>query len=274
MLGYSGGLMNRAMASGVAERPQRGCMRVVVLEPSEENRNVLTRELDQLQGFALVGQSSNWDECLVLLRALVPELLIAPTSFALRNPMDVTGDVAFPVFVGLGSRECLPANDCVFETVNIPLDPNAVRTAMERARTEIYRRKLDDLSVLLRRYMEYSRGLHRVLTGVHLEDGRTTDIPAEQVMFMAADGNYIRLHTGSDVHEIRETMSEMTSKLDPAQFARVHRSFIVNRAHVTTVLRKDGAATSVLLTNGTEIPVGPNYRSEVDGFEHYSRLSA
>ena len=82
MLGYSGGLMNRAMASGVAERPQRGCMRVVVLEPSEENRNVLTRELDQLQGFALVGQSSNWDECLVLLRALVPELLIAPTSFA------------------------------------------------------------------------------------------------------------------------------------------------------------------------------------------------
>jgi DNA-binding LytR/AlgR family response regulator len=158
--------------------------------------------------------------------------------------------------------------------VSIPLDPNAVRTAMERARTEIYRRKLDELSVLLRRYMEYSRGLHRVLTAVHLEDGRTSDIPAEQVMFMAADGNYIRLHTGSDVHEIRETMSGMTSKLDPAQFARVHRSFIVNRAHVTTVLRKDGAVTSVLLTNGTEIPVGPNYRSEVDGLEHYSLLSA
>jgi hypothetical protein len=266
--------MNRAMASSPAERPQRGFMRVVVLEPSEENRNVLTRELDQLEGFALVGQSSNGDECLVLLRALVPELLIAPTSFAFRNSMEVTGDVAFPVFVGLGSRECFPPNDCVFETVNIPLDPNAVRTAMERARTEIYRRKLDELSVLLRRYMEYSRGLHRVLTAVHLEDGRTSDIPAEQVMFMAADGNYIRLHTGSDVHEIRETMSGMTSKLDPAQFARVHRSFIVNRAHVTTVLRKDGAVTSVLLTNGTEIPVGPNYRSEVDGFEHYSLLSA
>ena len=106
--------MNRAMASSVAERPQRGCMRVVVLEPSEENRNVLRRELDQVQGFALVGQSSNWDECLVLLRSLVPELLIAPTSFALRNSMDIAGDVAFPVFVGLGSRECFPANDSVF----------------------------------------------------------------------------------------------------------------------------------------------------------------
>ena len=249
-------------------------MRVVVLEPSSENRSVLQRELAHLPGFSLVGESSTWDECVVLLRAHVPELLIARTSVARRNSMDIASDAAFPVFVGLGNKECHPADDCVFETVEIPLDPDAVRTAMERARTEIYRRKLDGLSVLLRRYMDYSRGLHRVLTAVHVEDGRTSDIPAEHVMFMAADGNYIRLHTGSDVHEIRETMSGMTSKLDPAQFARVHRSFIVNRAHVMSVLRRDGAATSVLLTNGTEIPVGPNYRAEIDSFESYSRLSA
>lgn len=93
-------------------------------------------------------------------------------------------------------------------------------------------------------------------------------------MFMAADGNYVRLHTGADVHEIRDTMSSMTSKLDPAQFARVHRSFIVNRAHVTSVLRKEGAAMAVLLSNGTEIPVGPNYRAEVNSFESYNQLSA
>jgi hypothetical protein len=239
-----------------------------------ENRTLLQRELNQLHGFSLVGESSNWDECVALLRTHVPELLIARTSFANRNSTEVGDDAAFPVFVGLGNREWHGADDYVFETVNIPLDANAVRTAMERARTEIYRRKLDGLSVLLRRYMDYSRGLHRVLTAVHVENGRTSDIPAEHVIFMAADGNYIRLHTSSDVHEIRETMSGMTSKLDPAQFIRVHRSFIVNRSHVTNVLRKDGTATSVLLTNGTEIPVGPNYRSEADGFETYSRLSA
>jgi hypothetical protein len=249
-------------------------MRVVILEPSGENRSVLQRELNQVQGFSLVGESSTWDECVALLRAHVPELLIARSSFAHPSSMDFAGDATFPVFVGLGNRECHEAGDCIFETVTVPLDPNAVRAAMERARTEIYRRKLDGLAVLLRRYMDYSRGLHRVLTAVHVEDGRTSDIPAEHVMFMAADGNYIRLHTSSDVHEIRETMSGMTSKLDPAQFARVHRSFIVNRAHVTGVLRKDGAAMSIVLANGTEIPVGPNFRSEVDSFENYSRLSA
>jgi len=69
-------------------------------------------------------------------------------------------------------------------------------------------------------------------------------------------------------------MSGMTSKLDPEQFARVHRSFIVNRAYVTAVLRKEGAAMAVLLSNGIEIPVGPNYRAEVDSYGSYNRLSA
>jgi len=266
--------MERVVPTCLARESQRGFMRVVVLEPSAENRNVLQRELDQVHGFSLVGESSTWDECLSLLRAHVPELLIARTSCAYRRSMDAAAEAEFPVFLGLGNQESRMTDDCVFETVNIPLDPKAVRMAMERARTEIYRRKLDGLSILLRRYMDYSRGMQRVLSAVRVGDGHASDIPAEQVMFMAADGNYIRLHTGSEVHEIRETMSGMTSKLDPLQFARVHRSFIVNRAQVTRVLRRDGAAISVLLANGTEIPVGPNYRSEADSFESYARLSA
>src|SRR5215472_8346160 len=135
MLGYSGGLMNCAVPTCVTREPQRGCMRVVVLEPSAENRKVLQRELNQLHGFVLVGESSTWDECVMLVTTHVPELLIAPSSFARRSAMDIGGDAAFPVLVGLGNKESLPPDNRVFETVDLPLDPNAVRTAMERART-------------------------------------------------------------------------------------------------------------------------------------------
>lgn len=146
---------------------------------------------------------------------------------------------------------------------------------MERARAEIYRRKLDELSELLQKYMTFSRGIQRYLTSVRIEDSGTPEIPAEQVLFMAADRNYVRVHTQAEVYELRDTMSGMTSKLDPAQFARVHRSFIVNRSYVRRVLRKDAIAICVLLINGAEIPVGPNYREEVDSFETLdNRLSA
>ena len=266
--------MGSAQATYVMRRPQpnRGGMRVVVLEPNADYRDKLQRGLDELTGFQLVGESSTWEECLSLLETHLPELLIARTNCAPPNSLDSAGDSEFPVVVGLRTKDGV-ALACAFETIDLPFDPGSVRSVMERVCTEIYRRKLDELSTLLRRYMDFSHGLHRFLTAVRVDDGGSSEVPAEKVMFVAADGNYVRLHTGADVHEIRETMSGMTSKLDPAQFARVHRSFIVNRAHVTSILRKEGAAMAVLLSNGIEIPVGPNYRAEVDSFGSYRELS-
>lgn len=248
-------------------------MRIVVLEPNADYRDKLHRGLCELAGFHLIGEAGTWTECRSLLEAHLPELLIVRTDCVPSGSRDIQGGAKFPVVLGLRARDGT-AYASAFETIELPFDITDLRSAIERARTEIYRRKLDEISNLLSRYMESSPSLHRFLTSVRVDDGGNAEIPAENVVFMAADGNYVRLHTDVDIHEVRETMSGMTSKLDPAHFARVHRSFIVNRAHVTCVLRKEGAAIAVLLSNGIEIPVGPNYRSEVNGLESYSRLSA
>ena len=269
--------MGSSQSTNLVPLPQRqpGGMRVVIFEPNAENRGFLQRGLDELAGFHLVGESVTWDECIALLDIHLPELLITRTTAALPISPGFVSETAFPVIVGLRTQACREALDCAFETVDIPLDHGSLRATMERARTEIYRRKLDELSELLQKYMNFSRGVQRYLTSVRIEDSGTPEIPAEHVMFMAADGNYVRVHTHANVYELRDTMSGMTAKLDPAQFARVHRSFIVNRSCVRSVLRKDATAICVLLTNGAEIPVGPNYRAEVGSFETLdSRLSA
>jgi two-component system LytT family response regulator len=255
--------------------PHRGGIRVVILEPSPETRGMLQAGLDELKGFDLVGASETWTDCMALLNAYVPELLIARVGLMPAVFVETSGDAVFPVTVGLRRKDSSGAAEGGFETLDIPLSRQSLQAAMERVRTEICRRKLDELSTLLQQYMNFSRGIQRYLTSVAVDDSGTRQIPAERVTFMAAYGNYVRVHTGADVHEIRDTMSGMTSKLDPAQFSRVHRSFIVNRAHVTSVRRKEGAAICVLLSNGTEIPVGPNYRTEVDSFDAMGkRLSA
>ena len=256
------------------QQQERG-MRVVILEPDTDSRAMLRRCLNESPGFRLVGESVTWDECVALLNLYLPELLITRSSFAPVNLDTLFANSRFPVTLGLKRKDSSGAVDGGFETIGIPLDSQVVRDALQRVQTEIYRRKLDELSGLLQQYISFSPGIPRYLTSVAVEDGATPEIPAERVIFMAADGNYVRIHTDADVHEIRDTMTGMTSNLDPAQFARIHRSFIVNRAYVTSVLRKEGAAMCVLLTNGVEIPVGPNYRTEVDTFETVGkRLSA
>jgi len=261
------------MHLGREMEPQHGTMRVVVFEPNADNREGLLRGVDEVTGFHVVGESGSWDDCRWLVDAYFPELLIARTHIGQSGPKNSAGNITFPVVLGLRTKDDENL-DCGFEVIDLPLNPKLLRAAMERVRTEIYRRKLDEISDLLRSYVNFSRGFHRYLTAIRVEDGESTEMRAENVMFMAADGNHVRLHTGTAVHEIRETMSGMTSKLDPEQFARVHRSFIVNRAYVTGVLHKEGAAMAVLLSNGIEIPVGPNYRAEVDSYGSYNLLSA
>lgn len=268
--------MDSAQATQLEREPrhERG-MRVVMLEPDTDSRVILRRCLNELPGFRLVGESVTWDECVALMNLYLPELLIARSSFAPASLDKLFASSRFPVTLGLRRKDSSGGVDGGFEIIGIPLDSQVVRDALERAQTEIYCRKLNELSGLLQRYISFSPGIPRYLTSVVVENGATSEIPAERVIFMAADGNYVRIHTDADVHEIRDTMTGMTSNLDPAKFARIHRSFIVNRAYVTSVLRKDGTAMCVLLTNGVEIPVGPNYRTEVDTFETAGkRLSA
>jgi len=251
----------------VGTQPNIGCMRVVILDPVAETRDALQQALNELPGFVLVGKSRTWIECESLLDLYLPELLITRVDSASPEFSEAAVHATFPVVLGLRAAGCNGGHHSMFETMDLPLDAKLVSMTIERVRTEIYRRKLDELSSLMQRYMHFSRGLPQYLSSLHVEGAGESEIPAERVMFIAAYGNYVHVHTGANVHEIRDTLSGMRSRLDPSQFARVHRSFVVNRSHVRSVVRKEGAAMGVLLSNGTEIPVGPNYRAEVDGFE-------
>src|SRR6516225_6315875 len=97
---FDGGNMGRAAPTYAAREPQRGCMRVVVLEPNAESRDVVRRELADLRGFTLVGEADAWDDCSALVRAHLPELLIARTAVADQSSIEATDDAAFPVVVG------------------------------------------------------------------------------------------------------------------------------------------------------------------------------
>jgi two-component system LytT family response regulator len=58
--------------------------------------------------------------------------------------------------------------------------------------------------------------------------GRVFFVRAEDIDWVEASGNYVKIHTKSDAHLLRESMKNMEGKLDPRIFVRIHRSAIVN----------------------------------------------
>jgi two-component system LytT family response regulator len=58
--------------------------------------------------------------------------------------------------------------------------------------------------------------------------GKLHFVRADEVDWIDAQGNYVRLHVGGKAHLVRETMKGVEARLDPSRFFRVHRSAIVN----------------------------------------------
>ena len=54
---------------------------------------------------------------------------------------------------------------------------------------------------------------------------------AEEIDWIEAAGNYLKIHAGAETHLHRETMNTMQERLGTDHFARIHRSTIVNLVH-------------------------------------------
>jgi len=75
-------------------------------------------------------------------------------------------------------------------------------------------------------------------------------VSVDDIEWIEAADYYCCLHVGAKRLMLRETIKQLTDTLDPRKFVRVHRSAIVNIAHVREILREGRNEGWVLLSNG------------------------
>jgi two-component system LytT family response regulator len=88
---------------------------------------------------------------------------------------------------------------------------------------------------------------------------RLVFVPFEELHFIRASANYVRLHLGRTTYDVRETIAAMQSRLPAERFVRIHRSFIVNLAMVRELYHAGGGEYLVILRSDKQLPVGSSY---------------
>jgi two-component system LytT family response regulator len=79
-------------------------------------------------------------------------------------------------------------------------------------------------------------------------------IAVESVTHFDADGDYVTAHSARGKHLLHLSLNRLEARLDPAKFARVHRSHIVNLAHVSAFRRVKGRVVAEL-SDGARVAV-------------------
>jgi LytTr DNA-binding domain len=96
------------------------------------------------------------------------------------------------------------------------------------------------------------------------ERGQVTLVDLACVDWIETQGNYLALHAGTTVHLIRDSLARLETRLDPAQFLRVHRRIVVARDRIETVTPLGAGDAQLRLKDGTELRLSRSYR---DGIE-------
>lgn len=80
-------------------------------------------------------------------------------------------------------------------------------------------------------------------------------LPLDEVEHAEAQADYVAFHHAGREHLKAQRISELETQLDPRRFVRVHRSFIVNLAHLQAVERTEAGGHVVRMKSGKRIPV-------------------
>ncbi|PRY04609.1 LytTR family two component transcriptional regulator [Pontibacter ummariensis] len=89
-----------------------------------------------------------------------------------------------------------------------------------------------------------------------VKDGQNIRIiPVNDVLYLEAYDDYVRIHTKEGLFLKKKTMGWYEQALNPRQFVRVHRSFILALAQLTRIEPFEKDSHVALLRNGERIPL-------------------
>jgi two-component system LytT family response regulator len=206
-----------------------------------------------------------------------PDIVFLDVEMPEATGLTLAGELAsggpVVVFVTAFSRYATDAFDVdASDYVLKPFADARLAEALQRAKRRVRQRKLGELATQL---AVLSSELHGVesdparggdapyLTRLSFrQDDRTVVLQTSEVTWIEAEDYYVRLHSVRGRHLVRTSLATLEARLDPREFLRVHRAAIVNAAHAREL--RDQGAMSVVLSDGTAVPVSRSRRATVE----------
>ena len=143
-------------------------------------------------------------------------------------------------------------------------DRERFQAALQRAKEEIHRSKTGVLNERLVGLLEDLQTKQKRLTRLVVKSGgRIVFLRVDEIDWVEAADNYVRIHAGRESHLIRETLQSLEGRLNPEKFLRIHRSTLVNLDRIRELQPIFHGDYLVKLNDGTELTLSRNYREKL-----------
>ncbi len=237
-------------------------LKAIIVDDEPPARRNLRALLKGAPDIEIARECGNGRDAVIGIRALEPDLVFLDVQMPEMNGFEVLEqltDQPVPViiFVTAYDQYALKAFEVsALDYLLKPFDDARFHKALSQARRQIEQQDAGELGRKLLTLMgarETGTASPRYLSRLMVKTGgRVIFIRTEEIDWIEAYDNYVRLHVGGKDHLLRQTMNELEAALNPERFARIHRSTIVNLDRVRE-LHPHFNEHLVILHDGTEL---------------------
>ena len=245
-------------------------IKALIVDDEPLARERLATLLAGEQDIEIVGQCRDGEEAVQAIQDRSPDLVFLDVQMPNVNGFEVIEAVGLDrmplvIFVTAYDQHALRAFEVkALDYLLKPFDRERLTDALQRARKQIEREETGDLG---RRLMALVKDLRKDQPRsdrlVVKSGGRLFFLRADEIDWIEAAGNYVRLHVGSTSHLLRETMNAIEARLDPEKFFRIHRCRIVNMERIQELQPWLNGEYAVLLRTGTRLTLSRGCREKL-----------
>ncbi|MFN7930457.1 MAG: LytTR family DNA-binding domain-containing protein [Blastocatellia bacterium] len=242
-------------------------LRIVIVDDEPLGRTVIREMLRDEPACEIIGECATGREAIELIRQQSPDLLFLDVQMPVLDGFTVLQALApqpipLTIFVTAYDHYAVRAFEVhAVDYLLKPFDRERFRRAFQRAQATLQQAQTtavnERILALLEARQPEPSYLERLVIKAH---GRVLFLRTEEIDWLAAEGNYVCLHVKKDAYWLRETISNLETQLNPKQFARIHRSHIVNLDRIKELHPWSHGEYRVLLEDGTELTLSRSYR--------------
>jgi two-component system LytT family response regulator len=228
----------------------------VIADDEALARSILLEYLDAFPEVEVVAECDNGFEAVKAVIELKPQLLFLDIQMPKLNGFEVLEliprDLAV-IFITAYDAYALKAFEVhAVDYLLKPFSRNRLAEALDRAGRRMGSKTHDTLSGLVRESRDSTSPLERIL----VRDGsRVHVIPAGKIDYLEAQDDYVCIHSGGKEYLKQEPLGNLEKNLDPRQFVRIHRSYLLNLERLERLELLTRNSRLAILSNGKRLPV-------------------
>jgi two-component system LytT family response regulator len=227
-------------------------IRAVVADDEPLSRRVVEQLLARHDDVTVVARCADGEEVREALARQRPDVVFLDIQMPVASGLEVARERnarsgPLVVFVTAYEQFALPAFEVdAVDYLTKPLVEDRFDAALQRVRDRLRGRRSFPSHLVAR------------------IGARDLLIPVDAIEYIEADDVYAAVVSRGKRHLVRTPLDALERSLDPACFARIHRSYIVRLDRVTAIRRDKASGPELVMQGGLSLPVSRRRRAALE----------